>query len=465
MERQERKKRVIQLILCGINLLVQILMFSYCYLNYYSTWFRYKFYFWGHIIIIFICALLLSVFSKMFGAFKFEYRKNTDIIFSQIIGTLFTNFIIYLMMSLFCMEMMNLVYYVPMTILQLIWSILWIIIATKVYDKSFPPRNLLLIHGGRPIDDILHKFEYGRDKHQISKTINVSEGVEAVCKEAESGYGGVVIWDIPSSDRNRILKFCYGKSIRVFIMPKISDVILSGAEELHLFDSPMFLTREYALTFEQEVIKRFFDIIFSFVMLIVASPFMLITAILVKAYDGGPVLYKQVRCTKGKKEFKILKFRSMRVDAEKDGVARLATANDDRITPVGKFIRRCRLDELPQLFNILKGDMSLIGPRPERPEIIKQYEESMPEFSYRMKVKAGLAGYAQLYGKYNTSPYDKLKLDICYIENYSIWLDIKLLILTVKILFWPDSTEGVSQDQITALKNTVADDNEEKTVD
>ena len=147
-----------------------------------------------------------------------------------------------------------------------------------------------------------------------------------------------------------------------------------------------------------------------------------------------------------------MKFRSMRVDAEKDGVARLAAKNDSRITPVGKFIRTVRIDELPQLFNILKGEMSFIGPRPERPEIIAQYVEEMPEFVFRMKVKAGLAGYAQVYGKYNTTPYDKLKLDLAYIENYTVWLDLKLMLLTLKILFQPESTEGVDGTQVTALK-------------
>ena len=137
---------------------------------------------------------------------------------------------------------------------------------------------------------------------------------------------------------------------------------------------------------------------------------------------------------------------------EKDGVARLAAKNDDRITPVGRFIRMVRIDELPQLLNILKGEMTFIGPRPERPEIIMQYMEGMPEFIFRTKVKAGLAGYAQVYGKYNTTPYDKLKLDLFYIENYSIWLDIKLMLLTLKILFRPESTEGVDNSQTTALK-------------
>ena len=216
------------------------------------------------------------------------------------------------------------------------------------------------------------------------------------------------------------------------------------------------------MSIEQRFIKRTIDIVCALILIILSSPFMIITAILVKCYDGGPVLYKQVRCTRDMKEFKILKFRSMRTDAEKDGVARLASKNDSRITPIGKFIRKVRIDELPQLFNILKGEMSFIGPRPERPEIIKQYQEDMPEFTFRTKVKAGLAGYAQVYGKYNTTPYDKLKLDLYYIENYSVWLDLKLMLLTFKILFVPDSTEGIEDNQITAAKLMVKEIKEEE---
>ena len=203
---------------------------------------------------------------------------------------------------------------------------------------------------------------------------------------------------------------------------------------------------------DQRIAKRVIDLICCIILLVIASPFMLLTAIAIKIYDGGPVFYKQIRCTRDRKEFYILKFRSMKVDAEKDGVARLASKNDSRITPIGKFIRATRIDELPQLLNILKGDMSFIGPRPERPEIIDQYLEEMPEFAFRMKVKAGLAGYAQVYGKYNTTPYDKLKLDLTYIEQYSVWLDLKLMLLTLKILIKPESTEGVDSTQTTALK-------------
>ncbi|MDE5748267.1 MAG: exopolysaccharide biosynthesis polyprenyl glycosylphosphotransferase, partial [Acetatifactor sp.] len=312
---------------------------------------------------------------------------------------------------------------------------------------------------------IVGKFQGRKDKYDIVKYIHVSEGMEPVCRTIDQGceeglFNAVVIWDIPTQERNELMKYCYARSIRVYMMPKITDVIIRGTEELHLFDTPILLTREYSLTVEQRFVKRTIDLVFALLLFIITSPIMLITGIVIKCYDGGPVLYKQVRCTQNQRQFQILKFRSMRVDAEKDGVARLARKNDDRITPIGKFIRKVRIDELPQLINIIRGDMSFIGPRPERPEIIAQYMEMMPEFAFRTKVKAGLAGYAQVYGKYNTTPYDKLKLDLTYIENYSTWLDLQLMLLTLKVLFWPDSTEGVESEQITALKESMR--NEEK---
>jgi len=280
-----------------------------------------------------------------------------------------------------------------------------------------------------------------------------SVGQQALEKEILTCYDGVVLWDIDTALRNKLMKFCYSRGVRIYMMPKIPDIMIKGSDQLHLFDTPILLTREYAMTIEQRCVKRLIDLACALILMVVTAPFMLVTAIAIKLYDGGPVLYKQVRCTRDMREFQILKFRSMRTDAEKDGVARLAAKNDSRITPIGRFIRKVRIDELPQLFNILNGEMSFIGPRPERPEIIRQYQEEMPEFTFRTKVKAGLAGYAQVYGKYNTTPYDKLKLDLFYIENYSVWLDLKLMLLTLKILFQAESTEGVDENQTTAIKS------------
>ena len=284
--------------------------------------------------------------------------------------------------------------------------------------------------------------------------VHISEGVERIearIVDEEKGYGGVVICDIPSGERNRILKYCYGRGIRTYTTPKISDVLIRSAESQHMFDTPLLMSRNTGLTIEQRAIKRAVDIVISLAACIPAVPIMAIVALCIKLDDGGRVFYKQKRLTEGGREFFVYKFRSMREDAEKDGVARLAGENDDRITRVGHVIRAIRFDEIPQLINILKGDMSIVGPRPERPEIAKDYEKEIPEFAYRLKAKAGLTGYAQVYGKYNTTAYDKLKLDLMYVQNYSLRLDFEIMFKTVQILFMKESTEGVEDGQVTAM--------------
>ncbi len=461
MRKLETYKRLISLALAGVGLFVEIGVFYYFWKTNFApsitTLTGVNYYYRADLMEVAFYGLILFFLTNMYGGMRIGYLRNAEVVFSQAFATLAANVLMYIELSIMAKRLFILDMFLLMTVIQIITVIIWSNMAYWIYKSIFPPRKMLLVHGERSIEGIMAKFSSRKDKYDIVKCIGISEGVEAVKEEIEAGYAqgeyqAVVIWDIHTQDRNQLLKFCYGRSIRVYVMPKITDVILLGAEELHLFDTPILLTREYSLTMEQQFAKRMIDIVCSGILLILTSPIMLVTAIAIKLYDGGPILYKQIRCTKDQREFAIMKFRSMRTDAEKDGVARLAKKNDDRITPIGKFIRKVRIDELPQLINILKGDMSFIGPRPERPEIIAQYMEIMPEFAYRMKVKAGLAGYAQVYGKYNTTPYDKLKLDLTYIENYSLWMDIQLMLLTLKILFWPDSTEGVETEQITALK-------------
>lgn len=468
LKKLETSKRLILLSLSAVCLIFEFMIFKYYWLNEYYNDVIKKLEFWerGHWAVYFIYAVLLFFFSNMYGGLKIGYLKNSEVVFSQIFATLAVNVITYLQISVMVVQLFRPQPFIEMTLLQIAGVVIWTNISSWIYKSVFPPRQMLLVYGNRPIQDILTKFASRKDKYDVSKCIRVSDGYEKVFEEILHGCGGreydaVVLWELSSEERNMLLKYCYGKSIRVYIMPKITDVILMGAEELHLFDTPILLTREYVMTVEQRFIKRMIDLICALILFIITSPIMLITAIVIKLYDGGPVLYKQVRCTIGMKQFSILKFRSMRVDAEKDGVARLASKKDNRITPIGKFIRKVRIDELPQLINIIRGDMSFIGPRPERPEIIAQYLEVMPEFEFRTKVKAGLAGYAQVYGKYNTTPYDKLKLDLTYIENYSVWMDLKLMLLTLKILFWPDSTEGVESVQITAMKQQLSEQTEQ----
>ena len=456
MRQKESKRRLIILLLSLLGLCLQTAVYAYFWLEVYYPYLamlgKVNFYMKAHWLIIGIYFILLFFFESTYGGLKIGYLKPSEVYFSQVFSLLAVNVISYAQISLLRNWIAPAGPMLEIMVIQLVISGLWTYVCNAFYRKFFPPRELLLIYGERSIDDILSKFATRKDKYKVRKCMNISEGMAAIEEEILKDYDAIVLWDISTQDRNKLLKFCYGRSIRVYMMPKITDVLIQGSDQLHLFDTPIFLNREYSLRIEQRVIKRLIDIVCALLLVIIASPIMLVTAIAINVYDKGPVFYKQVRCTRDQKEFYIMKFRSMRVDAEKDGVARLAAKNDSRITPIGKFIRAVRIDELPQLFNILKGEMSFIGPRPERPEIIAQYVEEMPEFVFRMKVKAGLAGYAQVYGKYNTTPYDKLKLDLAYIENYTVWLDIKLMLLTLKILFKPESTEGVDSKQITAMK-------------
>lgn len=460
LRKRETFKRLINLGLVLVCLGMEIAVFYYHWRHYFrlqlvgglqNLWYR------ATLAELALYATILLFFSATYGGMRLGYQKNAEIIFSQVLSTFLANIISYVQLSLMARQLLVPNVFVRMMAGQVLLVLVYINVANRFYRRIFPPRKLLLIHGERSTEELCSKFATRKDKYVITKKVNVREGYDALCREILRCYesdecNAVVIGDISVEERGPLLKFCYGQSIRVYVLPKITDVIMSASEELHVFDSPLLLTREYSLTVEQRFVKRTIDVVCSLLLLVLASPFMLITAIVIKVYDRGPILYKQVRCTRDGREFRILKFRSMKMDAEKDGVARLAQKNDDRITPVGRVIRTCRIDELPQLFNILKGEMSFIGPRPERPEIIEQYLQVMPEFAFRMKVKAGLAGFAQVYGKYNTSPYDKLKLDLTYIEQYTVWLDLKLMLLTLKVLFWPDSTEGVEAEQITALK-------------
>ena len=462
----ESVKRIVVLILGAMGLVMETVPYAICWFKSYYPIVSLprinddgyllsnglKLYFRGHLLVIAIYFLLLLFLTATYGGLKIGYLKSMDIFFSQIFSLFIVNFISYFQISLMRNWIVPVGPICVVFLVQLLLSFIWAVICNRIYRMISVPRRMLLVSGEYPVDDIERKFASRRDRFEIAAHINISEGIERV-EELCDDYEGVVLWDIPASQRNKLLKYCYGRSIRVYLMPKISDVLIKGSSQMHLFDTPVYLLREYAIKVEQRAMKRALDIVLSLLLIVLTSPIMLVTAIIIKLTDGGPVLYSQTRCTLYQEPFRILKFRSMRVDAEKDGVARLASREDSRITPVGRFIRSVRIDELPQLFNILKGEMSFIGPRPERPEIIAQYVEDMPEFVFRMKVKAGLAGYAQVYGKYNTTPYDKLKLDLTYIQNYSIWLDLKLMLLTLKILFTPEATEGVDENQTTALKD------------
>jgi exopolysaccharide biosynthesis polyprenyl glycosylphosphotransferase len=447
---KEQYKRLInfiaRIIILAGEAVTFTLMWYYCYVSNYD----YIFFRRGHWALIGIYVLILFFFTRSFGGYRIGYARMSDVALSQVLALFCANFIEYFQLCMILKAYLNPIPLVCLTLVDLILIFPWIYITRRIFVTLYPPRKMIVVYGDRSPKFLIDKINQRNDKYNICGRIHVSEGFDAITSVLKN-YEAVVICDTPSQIRNDILKYCYKHSMRVYVTPKISDIIISGADDIYLFDTPLYLNRNQGLSFDQRFVKRIMDILLSAIILVVFSPLFLVLALLIRLTDGGPVFYTQERLTMNGRSFRIIKFRSMRMDSEKDG-ARLAMKDDDRITPVGRFMRRTHIDELPQILNIFRGDMSFVGPRPERPEIALEYEKSIPEFSFRLKVKAGLTGYAQVYGKYNTTPYDKLKLDLTYIENYSLWTDFKLILMTMKVIFQKENSEGVDAGQSTALK-------------
>ena len=394
---------------------------------------------------------LYCLFGRIYGAYQISIKRISEVCGSQILAVGMTDMFILCIMCVICGRIPNVGPMMSVLVMQILLCVLWAKQAHAWFFKRFERQKTVIIYDKRRNMENLFSA-YGLDKKYDIRAICTVEEFFAGNMKAVEDVDAVFLGGVRSRERNVILKHCVARGIDTYMIPRIGDVIMSGAQKIHMFHLPMLRVRRYTPPIEFVVVKRLFDIVSSLAVIIVFSPVLLATAIAIKKYDGGPAIYKQVRLTTDGKEFEIYKFRSMRIDAEKDGVARLSSGdNDDRITPIGHIIRKYRLDELPQLFNILRGDMSVVGPRPERPEIAAQYEKELPEFSLRLQAKAGLTGYAQVYGKYNTSPYDKLEMDLMYIANPSVWEDFKIILATIYVLFVKESTEGVQAHQVTAL--------------
>ena len=425
--------------------LLEILILT---LAYYIVWmkgydlayFAYK----GKYVLMGVYAVLLYALFLNSECTMFGQLHRGDLIMGQIISICLVNGITYLQLCLIANGILPLSPMLALTGADIVIAIVLILLYTSLYHRLYAPHDMLLIYGHRRGVELKIKMDARKDKYNISGLISSDEGYDKIIQEIPK-YDAVVINDVPAQLRNDLLKYCYRYRVRTYVSPKLTDIMLRGARNITLFDTPLLLVKGTGLTPAERVAKRAMDILISAIVLLILSPLMLLIAAAIKLEDGGPIFFRQKRLTRHGREFDILKFRSMVVDAEKYAGAVLATDNDPRITRVGRIIRPFRLDELPQLINILKGDMSIVGPRPERKVIADEYCKDIPEFAYRLKVRGGLTGYAQIYGKYNTSAYDKLRLDLMYIENYSLLLDIKLMILTIRILFSKESTEGVDK--------------------
>lgn len=433
-----------------INAVMITVPFALCWYLYYADRIWAPFYSNGDKLVVVMFIALYIMFGKIYSGFTISINHVAEIVYSQILAILFTNAIMYFVTWLLTKRFPNPLPMLAALVAECILSLIWSAIAHAEYFRRFKPIRTVIVYDMRKgLENLVNS--YGLDKRfNVVETYHVSDVVDNMAQSLGKAEA-VFLCGIHSHDRNKIIKYCVKADIRAYIIPRVGDLLMESAHPIHMFHLPILMLERYNPTPEYLIIKRAFDILVSGIALIILSPLMIVIAILIRR-DGGTAFYRQKRLTKNGKEFYVLKFRSMRMDAEKDGVARLSSGeNDDRITPIGHFIRACRIDELPQLINILRGDMSIVGPRPERPEIAADYEKELPEFALRLQAKAGLTGYAQVYGKYNTTPNDKLLMDLQYIAKPSFAEDLKIMFATVKILFMPESTEGIDANATNAM--------------
>lgn len=431
------------------NVLLITMPFAWGWFNYYAQHIALPFYDRGNWVVVALYAVLYMIFGRVYGGFWISLNRISESVYSQALAVMMTSGIMYVVTFLLERQLPNIWPALAAFAVQLVLSGLWSMAAHVAYYILFPATKTIIVYDERQgMEKLIQDYGFEK-KFTVIKTLTVEQCIANI--DLLHNAQTVFVSGVHSHERNIILKYCVEHGIMMYLVPRIGDVLMSGAQQMHMFHLPMLRVGRYNPSPWHTIAKRTFDVVSAGALFLVISPLMLITAIAIKT-DGGPVFYKQRRLTQDGKEFDVLKFRSMRVDAEKDGVARLSTGDkDDRITKVGHFIRKVRIDELPQLLNIIGGSMSVVGPRPERPEIASQYVKEMPEFSLRLQAKAGLTGYAQVYGKYNTTPYDKLQMDLMYISNPSFWEDLRIIFATIKILFVPESTEGVAEGQKTAM--------------
>ncbi len=388
---------------------------------------------------------------SVYGGFAVGRQKSKPIIISLSLATAMTDAMTYLQLQIMNVNAArndHLVLFGPdiwmllrAFILQVVLIALFVRAANWLYFRFHAPQRCLLVTlDVDAASAIVRKIERLPLQYAVTRICSLRDpALDAALAACDT----VFLCGLPIADRTRLTERAYAMDKNVYVRMDIADAVTYGAEHVILDDLPFLDMESSGLSIEQRFVKRAMDIAVSLPAVVLLSPLMLLCALAIKCGDGGPVIYCQKRATRAGRVFEIYKFRTMRPHGS-GSVQHSATKDDARITPVGHVLRRCRLDELPQLFNILKGDMSLVGPRPEMLENVRQYTKELPEFSYRLKVKAGLTGYAQIEGKYNTSPRDKMILDMLYIERYSAWLDVKLLLRTLTVFFKSDSTEAFS---------------------
>lgn len=391
-------------------------------------------------------VVLGSALMSIYGGYSVGITKSKPIIYSMTLSTVFTDIVTHLQLCIMNTNAANnqkFQYEHPLLLLLVMFIQILVIIffayfGNFVYFSINSPEKCCVITTSKySLNNIIPKIKKYKKQYLITDAILFTNpDLFDIINRCDT----VFVYDVPAASRTTIVEYCYANNKNIYYNFEMCDVVSLRGRNAILDDKPMIASTVKGLTVEQRIMKRAMDLFVSTVGLIITSPIMLACAIAIKAEDGGSVFFKQKRATKDGKIFKVYKFRTMK---EKNSINKSVTEDDDRITKVGKILRKFRIDELPQIINIFKGEMSVVGPRPEMIENVDEYTQALPEFSYRLRVKAGLTGLAQIAGKYNTSPKDKLVLDLMYIEKYSIWQDIKLIFQTLTVFFKADdSTEA-----------------------
>ncbi|MGN0777514.1 MAG: sugar transferase [Aristaeellaceae bacterium] len=410
---------------------------------------------------VLICTGVYLFLGTVYEAFSLGTARVQDMMYSQMLALLMTDIISFMMLWLLADSVQSILRCWWILPVQVLLCTAWCWLGNKWYFRNFSRKRTLVItrSGEEDMQRMLSLAGFARKFDIVG-----SMPIEQLLSDPEAMLKDIDVVFLMNTDRAwAVMQRCAFAGVTVYRIPLVSEIMASRARPMTLFHMPMLRMDGYSPSVTYTAVKRLMDLTFSGLALLVLSPIMAVTALAIKLEDGGPVFYRQERLTQGNRPFQILKFRSMRVNAESDGVAKLSTGkNDPRVTKVGRVIRALRMDEMPQLVNILRGEMSIVGPRPERPELTEEYAKVYPEFTLRLLSKAGLTGYAQVYGKYNTTPEDKLRMDLMYILRPSILEDIKLMFATVKILFIPESTEGVAEGQTTAMQQSQSTDGERK---
>lgn len=386
-------------------------------------------------------VIISALFLYITGSYSITSKKSIELIVTGAFAIILSDLMAVMIIRVYSFVWFSTWQFILTVLVQIFGYSVWTVISRIIY-KTYkkPQKTVVICYDIENVDSYINKLKGYDDKFEITSIINYDDAnlYYSICQSE-----AVFILDLSSKKREKVAQYCMALNKNIYILPELYELSVGSSSLEQIDDIPFLACKPMTLNLEQKIAKRIFDIIVSAVAILLLSPLMLVVAILIKKDDGGSVFFTQDRITENYRPFKVIKFRTMIVDAEKLSGATLSTKEDPRITKIGKTLRATRIDELPQLFNVFIGDMSFVGPRPERDVFIQEYVKTVPEFVYRLNVKAGLTGLAQVRGKYNTTPQDKLKMDLIYINEFSFLNDLKICFLTLKVIFTKDSTEGI----------------------